>query len=628
VLRSLLATALLVTILRGWAWCDAHPLPRNNSLIAVTADGKRLLCANPDSGSVTVVDTGARQALFELPVGRNPQGVAVVPNSRFAVATVYDEDVLVVLDWVAGRVEARIRVPDEPYGVVVSRDGKLAYVSHDYPGAVSVVDLNRRTLVKTWKVGRFVRGVAISPDDRWLYATEFYTAELLKIDTASGSVVDRWTAVPKYNLARNVVLNPVRAKAYIPHVRSDVDIIDADRSIAPILSVVDLDRVKGKRRKPISLDTYNGFFAVANPWEAAVSPDGRMLYIVYAGTDDMHVNRVLDDNYYEIEMARPLVRVGRNPRAVVVDPTGRYAYVYAALDFCVAVFDTHSMEIVDRVTVTTAPYSRRHLLGKILFNSALQPMVARRWISCASCHPDGQPDGRTWHMPEGPRNTPSLAGLWYTHPLHWSADRDEVQDFEHTIRGPLMRGCGLIQGKPNPPLGAPNAGRSEALDALAEYCNSIGFTLSPYARGGKLSEKAVKGRELFYRADVGCATCHSGPYYTDQKMHDVGTGRDDPSEKLGPAFDTPTLLGVYRTAPYLHHGKARTLRDVLTTYNREDRHGRTSHLSDDEIDALVEFLKSLPYELPPELEGDRTRPAPYTPDEARGTEPQAIRSRR
>jgi cytochrome c peroxidase len=56
---------------------------------------------------------------------------------------------------------------------------------------------------------------------------------------------------------------------------------------------------------------------------------------------------------------------------------------------------------------------------------------------------------------------------------------------------------------------------------------------------------------------------------------------------------------VYRTAPYLHDGSARTLRDVLTTCNKQDKHGKTSHLKANEIDDLVEFLKSLPYEQPP-----------------------------
>jgi cytochrome c peroxidase len=109
---------------------------------------------------------------------------------------------------------------------------------------------------------------------------------------------------------------------------------------------------------------------------------------------------------------------------------------------------------------------------------------------------------------------------------------------------------------------------------------------------------------VFFSAETGCATCHGGPFYTDSRperpfrVHDVGTGGADPSEKMGPEYDTPTLLGVYRTAPYLHHGKARTLADVLTTFNPGDRHGRTSHLAKEDVTDLVEFLKALPYEDP------------------------------
>jgi cytochrome c peroxidase len=244
------------------------------------------------------------------------------------------------------------------------------------------------------------------------------------------------------------------------------------------------------------------------------------------------------------------------------------------------------------------------LQGKILFYSALQPMVGRRWISCSSCHPDGDADGRTWQNPEGLRNTQSLAGMAWTHPIHWSADRDEVQDFEHTIRGELMQGRGLIKGDVQPSLGAgPNKGLSEALDALAAYANTHAFPLSPHAKNG-LSEAAKRGREIFFSSETACAMCHTGPFYTDSRpdrefiLHDVGTGDDDPSEKIGPKFDTPTLLGIYRTAPYLHHGRAATLEEVLTKHNLDDRHGRTSHLSAEQIADLVEFLRALPYEDP------------------------------
>jgi cytochrome c peroxidase len=265
--------------------------------------------------------------------------------------------------------------------------------------------------------------------------------------------------------------------------------------------------------------------------------------------------------------------------------------------------------------------------GKVLFSSAKYPLSSRRWVACASCHPDGHSDGRVWHNPEGMRKTPAMLGLAHTHPLHWSADRDEVQDFEYTIRSKLMRGAGLLRERIKPKVGfapveldEPLAGRSKDLDALAIYSNSFEFTtLSPHIPApGKLSAKAERGKALFFAKEAGCATCHSGPYYTDSSLkkpfnvHDVGTGKDDPSEKMGPKYDTPSLLGIYRTAPYLHHGKAATLLDVLTTCNKGDRHGKTSHLKPAQLDELVAFLQSLPYEMPP-LETPNTVKYRYVP---------------
>lgn len=341
---------------------------------------------------------------------------------------------------------------------------------------------------------------------------------------------------------------------------------------------------------------------MANPWEVAVSPDGRSLCAVFAGTDDMYVCDVVDDDYREIEFRRVL-QVGHNPRAVRFAPDGKSFYVLNALDFNVAAYDLDSLNRTGVVQVSQNPLGDEVLLGKILFYSALQPMVGRRWISCSSCHPDGDGDGRTWQNPEGLRNTQALFGMGWTHPIHWSADRDEVQDFEHTIRGPLMQGSGLIQGKLNAGLADANKGKSAALDALSAYSNSHEYALSPHAKGG-LSEAAQRGKKLFFSSEAKCATCHSGIFYTDStterpfRMHDVGTGGDDPSEKMGPKFDTPTLHGIYRTAPYLHHGRAATLTDVLTTCNAGDKHGQTSHLKTGEIADLVEFLKALPYEDP------------------------------
>ena len=85
--------------------------------------------------------------------------------------------------------------------------------------------------------------------------------------------------------------------------------------------------------------------------------------------------------------------------------------------------------------------------------TALPPLTTQRWIACSSCHPDGHSDGSVWTNPEGLRKTPPMMGLAHTHPLHWSADRDEVQDFEYTIRGRLMQGTGLLRGPIKPKQG-------------------------------------------------------------------------------------------------------------------------------------------------------------------------------
>jgi hypothetical protein len=364
------------------------------------------------------------------------------------------------------------------------------------------------------------------------------------------------------------------------------------------------------------MDTFNNLAVPTNPWECALSPDGKYMYLIYAGTNDLNYLRVLNDSYQEVERVggRGLIPInGQNPRAVRVSPDGKELYIYNSLDFEVGIYDPNTIRQIAKIKVCEPAKTPEWVRGKILFNTANPPLTSRRWIACSSCHPDGHHDGRTWQNPEGLRKTTALFGLAHTHPLHWSADRDESQDFEYTIRGRLMLGRGLAPGRIKPKVGyepveleEKMSGLSKDLDALAIYTNSFEYTLSPHIPApGRLSPAAERGRALFLSADTACATCHSGPYYTDSRLqkpymlHDVGTGADDPTEKMGPKFDTPTLLGVYRQTAYLHHGKAKTLHEVLTTFNKGDKHGKTSRLKPGELDDLVEFLKALPFEKPP-----------------------------
>jgi cytochrome c peroxidase len=125
--------------------------------------------------------------------------------------------------------------------------------------------------------------------------------------------------------------------------------------------------------------------------------------------------------------------------------------------------------------------------------------------------------------------------------------------------------------------------------AMDEYLKSLQAVPSPCLVAGRLSKSAERGKEVFLRA--GCAKCHPPGLFTDLRSYDVGTsGRfDKPTDK----FDTPTLVELWRTAPYLHDGSAATLREVVTMRNSKDQHGTTSNLSNQEIDDLCAYLLSL-----------------------------------
>ncbi|MCS7015543.1 MAG: c-type cytochrome [Gemmatales bacterium] len=619
ILLSLLALMLPAFVFAG----------SSNSLMDVRFDGRMLLVANTDSGTVSLVDLSTRQLVAEMPVGEKPESVTWIGNGPLAAVTVYWTDEVVFLDTEQRKVVERIKVSNEPYGIVASREGRRLWLTHDYWGTVSEIDVPTRKVVREIPVARFIRGIALSPDETRLYITGYYNADLYVLDIASGKLIDHVPGHEQYNLARQVVAHPHRPKVYIPHIRTRTHIADSAGSIFPELSIVHLDRPKdAKRRTRIAMDTFNNLAVPTNPWECAISPDGKTFYLIYAGTDDMNLCNVLDDDYQEIERRgnTALIPVGTHPRAIRTSPDGKEVYIYNTMDFEVGIYDAQTMRPVTRIKVTQPPKSPEWVRGKILFNTAKPPLTSRRWIACASCHPDGHHDGRTWQNPEGLRRTPQLFGLAHTHPLHWSADRDEVQDFEYTIRGRLMLGRGLISGPVKPKLGFEPveleeklSGRSKDLDALAVYTNSFSFRLSPHILApGKLTPAAERGKVLFFSKETGCANCHSGPYYTDSslqrpfRVHDVGTGQDDPTEKMGPKYDTPTLLGIYRNATFLHHGKAKTLHEVLTAYNRGDKHGKTSHLSKQELDDLVAFLLSLPYDYPPE-ETPNTIPYRFVP---------------
>jgi hypothetical protein len=220
--------------------------------------------------------------------------------------------------------------------------------------------------------------------------------------------------------------------------------------------------------------------------------------------------------------------------------------------------------------IRTAPFTGLDpdlMRGRMLFFSANQPMMAAAdaGVSCSSCHDEGRADGFTWAFAPGDlRQTMSLAGnVSATAPITWNGDVASVAHEVAETSTERMGGAGLT---------------AIDIERVARFVDSTRDPIPPAPADTGL---VAEGRELFYSADVACATCHVGPEGTDNANHQV----------LGfaEATNTPKLRGIRASAPYFHDGSAATLRDVLEAA-RDGSMGDTSSLDDHQLDALEAFL--------------------------------------
>ncbi|HVT45560.1 MAG TPA: hypothetical protein VMT00_14365 [Thermoanaerobaculia bacterium] len=589
------AVALLLTVGGNRSRITAEGgRPLASSPLALSPDGTKLLVANPDSGTLSIVAVATRELLEEITVGANPRSVAISPDGLRAFITLFDDEALVALPLEGKEPLVRVAIGSEPFGVIASGSGRL-YVSVSGSDRVEVLDTSTLQSVGSVVTQPQPRGLALSSDESTLFVTHFLNGRVSVIDTATLEVVRVISTGADSNLSESLILDEERKIAWAPQTRSNANnpALLFDTTLFPIVSAIDLTNHANDNRRRIAIDIADR--PVNMPSGIALSSKG-ILWIVNSGSNDVSA----------IDLSRGFavahIEVGDNPRGIALAPDEPLAFVDNALAGTVSVIDTERLLVVDEIRVTTLPLPPDILRGKILFHSSsLNSLAKDQWISCAACHPDGRADGRTWFFRDGPRNTPTLVGVGETGPWHWSGDLDELADVESTIRI-VQAGTGLAPGESNCTPACdqapPNGGRSEDLDALAVFMRTIRtMGRSPELRAsGSLTPAASRGRDLFLSDAAGCAGCHVPPLFFDGRRHDVGTGRKSALERKGTSFDTPSLRFLFATAPYLHDGSAPTLREVLTSENPDDRHGKTSHLTDGELDDLVRFLRSIPYE--------------------------------
>jgi YVTN family beta-propeller protein len=286
--------------------------------------------------------------------------------------------------------------------------------------------------------------------------------------------------------------------------------------------------------------------------------------LVLEGPDDLTASR---------HFIKAKLPTQANPRRLGLSGDGKTLVVSNYLADSLTVIDVEKLKVVKHIPLGgPAPDAARR--GEVLFNSGR--MTFQGAFTCASCHPNGGADGLNWDLTRDGvgnfKNTKSLLGIRDTAPYGWEGKSATLED---RVTGTLRT---LHQHEPT---------GTEVADLVA-YLQSLPPP-KPEPVAEKDREAVARGVALF-QGKARCATCHKRAGYDDGKSHDVGTrGETDTTD----AFDTPSLRGVARTAPYLHDGRAATLEEIFTRHNPEQRHGAAHLLSDDEFKDLIAYLKSL-----------------------------------
>jgi cytochrome c peroxidase len=279
--------------------------------------------------------------------------------------------------------------------------------------------------------------------------------------------------------------------------------------------------------------------------------------------------------------------VSAGPTGLAIDQGARRAVVWAQFDRVLNVINLGGEPIDEQMIASAEPVVRVALsrraappatadlaLGRRLFHAAGDSRIANDGRACASCHPDGRDDAITWATPDGPRQTPMLAGrLAGTAPYAWSGSGDDVkQHLTHTFQ--RLRGSGL---------------QPEELDSLVAFVTTMSSPPAARSPSAPQADRLARGASIFHSGEAGCASCHgkngSSP---DGEKHDVESRA---KSDVAPAFDTPSLRFVGGTAPYFHDGRYANLRELLVS--SDGKMGKTSHLSKDDVDALEAYLRSL-----------------------------------
>jgi len=579
--------------------------------LLLSPDGARLYVLCQGTGDIRILDTESGQTLRTIPVGRVPRGFSLSPDGRLLFVANSWDDTVTVIDTNSETVQAAWPAGYEPSSVEENRSGTLLYVADRIGNDITVLDASTGAEQETLEAGRGASYLAMSADGSRLYATHVYPnptpnrtpprSEITVIDPQRAQVIGR---IPLPYIAGGFHIALSRdgrlGVAAELHPKNLVPLAHVEHGWAFVDTLTLFGADVGKPVE-VPLDELDRYYA--RPFGVAIAPDKSRIYVSHGGADcvsvidvhrmlayiHMHPAPFAEDLAASAHYVVTRIAVGKNPRGILLSRDGARLYVANRLDDTISVVDTRTLRVTQTIRLAGPESISPLRRGEQIFYSARYAFQGQ--FGCANCHIDSTFDGLQWDLePDGfgrdivdNRLIEDLRG---TEPFKWNGGNPT-----------LVKECGIRTEM--------YFWRSQNYDDLqltdlVLYIRSLPSRPNRWrSTNGELTPAQERGRAIFNRTvdKLGlpipqsnqCAYCHSGPKGTSQKSFDVGTKKNTDNTGL---LDTPQLSNIALTAPYLHDGSAQTLEEIWTMYNPHDRHGRTNDLTKDELNDLIEYLRT------------------------------------
>ncbi len=584
-LKEIIVTAVLGSFF-SFAFAGNPPLfPTDITL----NDHGEILMTEKGKNRISIFSPDGKTLLRTIPVDEPPTGILLDANKAY-VTTSAATGHLQIISVETGKQETTITTGSGACYPIFGPDKKHIYVCNQFQNTVSEIDPASRKVLRSVKVLREPRSAQFSRDGEYLFVTNFLPAQRADVDYVAACVsvirMSDFTKVKDIQLAngsnalRGICMTPDGKYIYVSHNlgRFTVPTSQLQQGWMNTSAFSVIDVAKQEFIGAVVVDEPER--GAAGIWSIACNDE--TLFITHSGTHEISVidhKAMLDKflNYpnkslldYDLRflygLRKRIPLEGNGPRKMILKNGKLYIPTYFA----------DILNIVDAQTyeITTANLNpdreeSAENKGERYFNDASH--CFQNWQSCNGCHPgDARTDGMNWDlMNDGVGNSKNCKSLLFSHPTPPSM----ISGIRETAEWAVRAGFKFIQFF--------DISEEDAV-CVDAYLKSLQPVPSPYLVNGELSDLAKEGRKIFEK--LNCTECHSGPYYTDLKMHRIG--EDIEFEK---GWDTPTLREVWRTAPYLFDGRAARMEEVFEIH----KHGIDRKVSKKEIKALTEYVNSL-----------------------------------